>query len=176
METNRIKIKIGSAEFEAEGPAEIIAPQFEAFMAAIAVLPKENPLGSTTAPANTPPAVNTPGSTAPPNGGVSQDVLDRVFKSGETLSLSALPSGDNAGGDAMLAMLYGYLKLKGHTTVTGTSLMKSAKMSGITIDRVDRAMNQPDYVLAAGVRKARRYQLNNRGIARAAEIINAILQ
>lgn len=178
MENNRIKIKIGDSEFEAEGPAEIIAPQFEAFMAAIAALPK------VVASALATPAANSPGQIYPPatntvlTGGVPQNVLDRVFRQGETLSLAALPHGDNAGAEAMLALLYGYLKLKNESAVTGTMLMKSAKRSGVPIDRVDRlmGMSQPEFVLAAGVKKARRYQLNNPGIAKAEEIINAILQ
>ena len=78
----------------------------------------------------------------------------------------------------MLALLYGYLKIQSEQNVTGTTLRKSALVSGVNIDRADRVLNGliPDYVLAGGVRKARRYQLNNRGIARAEGIIKQILQ
>ena len=168
METHRIKTKIGVHEFEAEGPKELVTAQFEAFMAAVSSMPKDTPTTIT------PPVVPPP--PLPLVTAATGEVLERVFRQGDTLSLAALPAGDNATPDAMLALLYGYLKLKGETTVTGTSLMKSAKLSGVAIDRVDRAMNQPEYVLAAGVRKARRYQLNNRGISRAEDIIKAILQ
>jgi hypothetical protein len=103
--------------------------------------------------------------------------LDRVFRQGANLSLAALPRGDNGDRDAMLALLYGYLKLDSQPTVTGTLLMKSAKISGVGIARVDRVMNSmEEFVLAAGVKKGRRYQLNNRGIAKAEEVIKAILQ
>lgn len=173
MENNRIKMKIGDAEFDAEGPSEIVTAQFNAFIAAIAAR-------STKAVV---PVVDDGGDEVPPNNfmpgtGIPQPILDRVFRKGDTLSLAALPTGDNASADAMLALLYGYLMITGENAVTGTSLMKSAKISGIPIDRVDRLMSvsQPDYVLSAGVKKARRYQLNNRGISRAEEIIKAIVQ
>lgn len=177
METTRIKVRIGDAEFEAEGPQELITKQFDSFMAVVSATPKKEPTA--------PPSAAVGGPTQPASGAapptpaseVASAVMERVFRQGDTLSLAALPNGENASSDAMLALLYGYMKIKNETTVTGTSLMKSAKLSGVSVDRVDRLMaaNQ-DLVLAAGVRKARRYQLNNRGIARAAQIINAILQ
>jgi hypothetical protein len=177
LDTYRIKMKIGVHEFEAEGPTDLVTTQFDAFMAAVSTATALQEAAGTF---NLNPPI-TPAPHAPPiapatASEVTEAVLGRVFRQSDILSLAALPNGDNATADAMLALLYGYLKLKGETTVTGTSLMKSAKLSGVPVGRVDRAMNQPEYVLAAGVRKARRYQLNNRGIARAEEIIRTILQ
>lgn len=181
MENNRIKIKIGDAEFEAEGPTETVQAQFDLFMKAIAgrvtSAPTAIPLGPTPSTASS--VVEIASTTTNTSGEPTPDVLSRVFRDTDALSLAALPhSGENPNADAMLALLYGYLRLRNENAVTGTSLMKSAKISGISIDRVDRLMDvhQPDYVLVAGVKKARRYQLNNRGIARAATIINAIIE
>lgn len=178
METNRIKIKIGDAEFEAEGPSEIINAQFEAFMKAVSGRPNGSPVTPVTQAQHSAAAAMVLAQAQAATQSLTQDMLDRVFRQNEHLSLAALPHGENADSDAMLAILYGYLKLKNENTVTGTSLMKSAKISGVTIGRVDRIMglHMPDYVLAAGVKKARRYQLNNRGIAKAEEIIKAVLQ
>lgn len=78
-------------------------------------------------------------------GAVAGVTMDRVFRQGDRLSLAALPKGDNATADAMLALLYGYLKMQGEPTVNG-------------------------------VRKARRYQSNNRGLTRAEEVIKTILE
>lgn len=169
METHRIKMKIGVHEFEAEGPREIVTAQFDAFMSAVSSIPTVAP-----SPVN---QLGTPITPAAPEE-VSRTILDRVFRQGETLSLAALPHGDNAKADALLALLYGYLKLSEQQTVTGTSLMKSAKVSGVTIERVDRTISayQPDFVLAAGAKKARRYSLNNRGLAKAEEVIRTLVQ
>jgi len=167
METHRIKMKIGVHEFEAEGPRELVTAQFEAFMAAVSSLPAgapSNHLGTPITPATPLEA--------------SQAILDRVFSKGDPLSLAALPSGDNAWENALLILLYGYLKINGEQTVTGTMLNKAAKKSGVVVDRIDRAMSihQPDFVLVAGAKKGRKYSLNNRGIARAEEIIRTIVQ
>lgn len=180
METNRIKIKIGDAEFEAEGPTETVQAQFDSFMKVVAERATTAPVAQ--APVSnqsTTLAANAATAAATTTGEPTPDVLSRVFRDTDALSLAALPhSGENPNADAMLALLYGYLRLRNENAVTGTSLMKSAKISGIPIDRVDRLMeaHQPDYVLVAGVKKARRYQLNNRGIAQAAKIINAIIE
>lgn len=171
METHRIKMKIGVHEFEAEGPKDIVTAQFNAFLKAVEKIPGAALAAALAEPPPSPPTPATPQE-------VSNAILERVFRPGDTLTLAALPSGDNAKSDAMLALLYGYLKIKGEISVTGTSLMKSAKQSGVIFERVDRIMDtlMPAFVLAAGVKKARRYQLNNPGIVRAEEIIKAILQ
>ncbi len=169
METHRIKMKIGVHEFDAEGPKELVTTQFEAFMAAVSSMP-----------AGTPAQVNQLGTPITPvtPGEASQAILDRVFSKGDPVSLTALPSGDNAAANALLILLYGFLKISGDQTVTGTMLNKAAKKSGVNIDRLDRAISvyQPEFVLAAGAKKGRRYSLNNRGIMRAEEIIRTIVQ
>lgn len=169
METHRIKVKLGNAEFDAEGKPEAVQAQYEAFLKLVALLPKPE----TVAP-------KTDFIKVTPTGAIeiADAVLDRVFRRGDVLSLSALPSGEEREADTMLALLYGYLKLQNEQTVTGTSLRKSALVSGVNIDRADRVLNTliPDFVLAGGVRKARRYQLNNRGLTRAEGIIKGILQ
>lgn len=179
METHRIKVKLGDAEFDAEGNPEDVKAQYEAFLDLVSSMPKAQTAQPPTAPAHNKTFV--PGQPNNDPQGIPQDVLERTFRKGDNLSLAALPSGDDAAKDAMLALLYGYLKLESATTVTGTSLMKSAKISGVDLGkagRVDRVMAglMPDYVLAAGVKKAKRYQLNNRGIAKAEAVIKAIHQ
>jgi hypothetical protein len=179
MDSHRIKVKLGDAEFDAEGKPEDVKAQYEAFLALVSSLPKQAaPHVSTATAYNKTPV---PGQPNNEPHGMAPEALERIFRRGDNLSLAALPSGDNAAQDAMIALLYGYLKLQSESTVTGTSLMKSAKISGVDlgkVGRVDRVMAAliPDYVLAAGVKKAKRYQLNNRGLAKAEAVINAILQ
>jgi hypothetical protein len=176
METYRIKMKIGVHEFEAEGPQDLVTAQFDAFKELISSGPK-----GVTAPNAASAFTQTNGSAINPATptDVSQAILDRVFSKGNPLSLAALPSGDNAASNALLILLYGFLKINGEQNVTGTMLNKAAKKSGVVnIDRIDRAMSvhQPDLVLTAGAKKGRKYSLNNRGIARAEEIIRTLVQ
>jgi hypothetical protein len=176
MDQHRIKVKLGDAEFDAEGKPEAVQAQYEAFLALVSSMPKV-PVPQSTTYNKTP----VPGQPNSDPQGISTEVLERIFRKGDNLSLAALPVGDNATQDAMVALLYGYLKLQSEATVTGTSLMKSAKISGVDlgkVGRVDRVMAglMPDYVLTAGVKKAKRYQLNNRGLAKAEAVIKAILQ
>ena len=73
----------------------------------------------------------------------------------------------------MLMLLYGYTKLGTEQSVTGTTLMKAAKLSGVSIGRIDRVMDgkNKEYVLAAGAKKGRRYSLNNPGITKTEQLM-----
>lgn len=172
--THRLKIKIGSAEFEAEGPPELVKEQFASFLAALPQASKESPPPAAVAPVA---PVETPGITPPPALTLERDVLGRVFADGEPLSLMALPRTDNANPDALLVLLYGYHKLRDEQAVTGTMLMKSAKKSGVPVERVDRSLgsNAP-LINAAGAKKGRKYSLNNRGITAAEGIIRRMVE
>lgn len=175
METHRIKVKLGDAEFDAEGSAEAVQAQYDAFLKLVEAA-RTKPTTSVAIVPQTPTPF-TPETPIPPAGGaVRPATLDRVFRKDDNLSLVALPSGDAREEDAMLALLYGYRVLLGVQHVTGTLLKKSALLSGVTVDRADRIMNGliPNFVLAGGVKKAKRYQLNNRGTARAEAIINSL--
>jgi len=169
METHRIKVKLGDAEFDAEGKPEAVQAQYDAFLKLVAARPKPEP---EPAPKQNLAQVK----------GISIEIadvaLDRIFRRGDVLSLAALPNGEGREADAMLALLYGYAKLQNEQSVTGTMLRKSALVSGVNIERADRVMNGliPDFVMAGGVKKAKRYQLNNQGLARAESVIRTLLQ
>lgn len=191
-ETSRIKFKLGEHEFEFEGGREDAAEAYKAFLGAVQGLVAAAPV----APPAPPP---TPAPPAPDNTGINVDVervvkrerkelppellqdtppLKRVFAEKDAvISLLALPKTDNAESDALLLLLYGYQELKNSEyPVTGVRLMQAAKQSGLhQVDRIDRKIAaNAQYVLAAGNRRGRRYQLNNQGIAKAKEMINAI--
>ena len=180
VDTHRIKMKIGSAEFEAEGPKELVTEQFKAFMEAVTAMP----VAATASPATASPvaptvAVQAPAAPEPStqNGtGVPAQIMERVFAAGEMVSLAALPNSGNIELDSLLALLYGFHS-KGEQAVTGTALMRSVEKSGVRVGRIDRCLEKyPDFVLIAGQRKARRYSLNNRGMAKAAEVIKRIVE
>lgn len=112
--------------------------------------------------------------------GLDQTTLDRLFAKDKhgTVSLRALPSGDNAEGNALVALIYGANRLANEQQVTGSRLMKAASQSGLSrVDRIDRFLRAEigHHVTAAGFKKGRRYGLTNPGIRRAEEILTAIL-
>ena len=177
--THRIKIKLGDAEFDAEGPSDLINAQFSAFLEAVSkATPKAAP-----APV-APPSSDTSGDAADANNAaasnapsVSTDTMSRVFKVNDTVSLLAIPKSDKPAADALLVLLYGYDRMKSINAVTGTTLMKAAKQSGINVDRIDRIIGTRDeFVNFAGAKKGRRYSLNNRGVAEAEKIIRKMME
>jgi hypothetical protein len=109
-----------------------------------------------------------------------RSILDRLFAKDKhgTVSLTALPSGENAECDALVALVYGAAKLGGEQQVTGSRLKKAAKQSGLhQVDRIDRSLATAigQYLTTAGFKKGRRYGLTNPGIRRAEEILKGIL-
>lgn len=165
--TQKIKIKIGDAEFEAEGPSELVRAQFSEFMAAINRAPAIAPLATPVVP-----PTGAVGDTPPPSDGISTALMSRVFRTDNGISLYVIPKGDNSKSDGLLLLLYGFAKLVNEHTVTGTSLMQAAKRSGLNIDRVDRFMvNNEQFTNSSGLKKGKRYSLNNRGIQQAEKII-----
>jgi hypothetical protein len=183
----KLKIKLGDHAFEFEGDAAMAQGMYEAFLAAL-----KSSAAAPAAPAQTPTATPapvqeqlndgkgalTPAPTPAPN--PFQEMmtpLARVFVERDgVISLQALPKTENPEGDALVLLLYGYQELKSSEyPVTGVRMMQAAKLSGVKVDRIDRTFDgQTQYVLTAGQRRGKRYQLNNLGIVRAKEIIGAL--
>lgn len=73
-------------------------------------------------------------------------------------------------------MTCGYGKLKGEHKITGVTLMKAARQSGVKVSRVDRYMEmKKDYVLSGGAKRGRRYSLNNKDTRYVEDMINSML-
>lgn len=176
---HRIKTKIGAHEFEAAGDKDSVNAHYEKWLAAITAMPVAAP-AAPAAPATpaSESAASTAGGGVVPQAGVSRDLFDRVFRQDDGISLAALPTTENVQQDALISLLYGIWKTSGESQVTGTALMKAARTSGINVDRIDRVINAyiPAYVTAGGVKKGRRYQLNNPGIAKAEEVIRTMMK
>jgi hypothetical protein len=172
-ETHKLRIKIGDAEFEAEGSQESIKLQYDAFLAALAVTPR--------APA----ARGGEGGGGIDHGGgrtttEDQDQLIAKAYIGDAdkdlVSLRYLPKGENREADALLLLIYGYSKLKGAEAVLGTQLLRAARQSGLTLDRVDRHVAKYDsFLRKGGARKGMKYSLNNQGFVKAAELLDQLI-
>jgi hypothetical protein len=179
-EPYKLRIKIGDAEFEAEGDQATVDAQFAAFMAAMSAQPR-----AAAAPAAaTPPAPdngNGGGNGGADNGQVGDAADPMVRKAFSTakdmVSLNVLPNkSPNKEADTLLMLLYGFAILKDQEMVLGTQLIRAARQSGITLERIDRAIAKHEsLLLKGGQRKGMRYGLNNQGKKEAKEMLTALL-
>jgi hypothetical protein len=165
---HKVRVKIGDAEFEAEGSEETVKEQYDRFLASLPAAQTAKKLGDT--------ASADEGRQAA--GGDPDTALARAFKDeADVVSLRLHPKGDNRDADALLMILYGYLMLKGQREVLSTQLARSAAQTGLGLDRIDRTMakNEP-YCGRGGERKGTYYSLNNVGINRAKELLAMTFQ
>lgn len=165
----RLKITVGEDVFDAEGPEAAVKEQFAEFRSLVEERAK------TQKPGNTPatPEGNGARHAAPPAG----DLHSRVFQQSPdgTVSLKVLPKGKDKDADALLLILYGFQKLKGQDNIFGTRMSKAAQISGVSVSRIDKALERhSDYYIRGGQRRSANYTLNNQGITKAEEIMNHI--
>lgn len=178
-------MKIGAAEFEAEGSPDSVKEQLMLFVElvgkhldakAFPVIPAAAavPNGSKAVPA-APTGLTVVLSDDPQP--ITDEVLARVFRRDEdAVSLLALPKTEQPEGDALLVLLYAFQRLLSKPNVTAVTLMQAARQSGVTAGRADVALkSKSDLVMAAGVRRGRRYSLNNRGYVHAEGLIRKMI-
>src|ERR1700730_17853323 len=97
---HRIKVKIGAAEFDAEGSPELVKEQYEAFLSAISQQPTLLVNPEPSSPSKSEPQMV--------QGKFARALIDRVFRQGDPLSLMDTPKTDNADADAILVLIYGH--------------------------------------------------------------------
>jgi len=168
---SKIKVRIGDAEFEAEGAPEDIKAQYASFMEMLKVAPTIPP------PAQTPPDKPKPG--AEITGDAERDaLLKKIFEidTSGLISLRILPRGENAAADSMLLLLYGYRKLGAAERVFAVTLAKAARKSGVIFERTDRAL-EPHRALFghAGLKRGTTYTLNNAGEREAERMLPTLI-
>lgn len=166
----KIAIKLGGAEFTAEGPADLVKEQFAAFMEAASRAAPTRPDGA--------PEARGGGSAEREEDHVDEitaQLIDRVYGDrGNTVSLKVLPKGGAA--DALLLLLYAFLNQRGEDEVTGAALAAAADLSGVQMGRLDRTIaTRSEFITTSGVRRGKRYGLNNRGIKECERILAGIL-
>lgn len=171
---HRIKVKIGTAEFEAEGKRDLVVKQYDEFIAIVSQMPK---VAANEAQPALPPDAEKKVHAAFGSSKIPKSVLDRVFRQNGVLSLMDTPKTDNAEADALLVLIYGHTELTGKPDVTGVALVKSASKTGLNIDRVSRTIEaRADLIRCSGIKKGTRYSLNNRGIAEAERLITKMVE
>lgn len=168
----KLRVKLGEAEFEAEGEEEVVREQYEMFLEAISGTQDvvAQPRQSATDTQNDAPDDK--------SDEFDSNLLDRLFSVERgVLSLRVLPQTKSRSADALLLLIYGFMKLQGEHDIFGTKLMKSARQSGLSIDRVDRVISaHKGLYMRGGARRGAKYTLNNQGVKKAEEIIEKMFQ
>ncbi|HXX21115.1 MAG TPA: hypothetical protein VEJ46_17065 [Candidatus Acidoferrum sp.] len=166
MDTQKLKIKIGEHEFEAEGPVEVVQAQFAAFKELIASATTVSRKAQEQKSEPAQPAAN----------GSSQVLLERIVRvDGRIISLTAR-TGSIA--DAIILILYAQKILRNNETVTSTEVVDGLKTSGHMVTRVDSTMRKLEaegLVIKIGQRRATQYRLTNQGVTRAQEIARGVI-
>ena len=157
----KLHIKIGSAEFLAEGPEATVSEQYRQFLTLVATTGHG---GEQARPAN-----NKQGSEGDSWPTRQHKDLGRVFDEnadGIIYLRQSLPPDSNPA-DAIIQILYGFLVLKDKSEVPAGVLMASVSHSGITMNnRLDRLLTQhADFISQVGSKRGSRYRLTNPGIA-----------
>ena len=169
---SRVKTSVAGHPFEMEGPAADVMEHYKMFIETVqmALQAQSAPVAST-ADSGAPAASR---DSLP--GRLSANPMDRVFHVvGDVVSLKRVPNSKGKNADALLMLLYGYHKLRDAEWVLGTRLMKSAKLTGLKIDRVDRFFGpNTDYIETQGQRRGKKYKLNAQGAGRAEQFIEAL--
>ena len=166
METTKIRIKIGDHEFEAEGPAEMVQAQFEAFRSLLSLAPQKVEQ----------PEPEIPLAPDENKGHISHVRLDRIMRAqGRVVSLTAIPEKDE---DAALLILLGNKEMRANESVTGGEVGDGLAQSGRPVARTDRVMEKlidDNYVLKSGMRRATRYRLSNTGHQKALSVAKELI-
>jgi hypothetical protein len=166
---HRIKIKLGDAEFEAEGAEATVQAQYEQFLSTFERIGQKS----------VPPQVTNSTLEKPPAGALDDALLGRIFdvRQDGVVALKVLPKGDGKEADAFLLILYGYRRLKQEEDVLGTHLLRAAEYSGLTAYRPAQALAAHErYVIRGGHKKGSTYSLNNQGVTKAEEIATKIFE
>ena len=162
MDSNyKLQVRLGSAEFSAEGPEETVKQAFEKFLKAVSSSPEKPSIETSRSEKGSPLAQAIK---------AGQPLFDKVFlREGEVVSLRLLPPDSaNRNAEAAILLLYGYQTLLQLSEVPITKLNTGLRKSGLSFDRLDRFIGTHRHLyMRGGTRSGARYSLNNQGIAQA---------
>ena len=177
MESSRLKMRIGSHEFEAEGSPEVVQQQLEAFKVLLLAQPVsiggEQPIRPE-APTSEEIASAAPVPAAPPS--AAHVRLENILHAdGRVISLTALPGTVE---DSALLIMLGQKELRNNISATGQEIGDGLAQSGRPTQRVDRIMEKhirEALVLRTGLGRATRYRLTNQGLSKALNVARELL-
>src|SRR3989442_2638057 len=172
MDAYRLRVKIGTSEFEAEGPEQMVKEQFEEFKRLI------EPRGGGA-------SVRSHGAApAATNGDSHQETApelpegyERMFQvevrnGRKFVRLHFLPTGEGREAVALRLVLLGYRKVLNEDRVRVTTLLEALRSSGLPLQRLDGHAAggiQEGLLLKGGTGKGGTYGLSVTGVKRAEE-------
>lgn len=167
MDTYKLRVKIGSHEFEAEGPPKDVKTQFEEWKKLITSSPRTSlapDAGTAKLPAtHVTEAQTREGLRAP------WDVFN-IDSKRKLVTLLVHPTGESRDADAALLVLYGYKQAFEQDEVPVTKLKESLEVSGLRPDRIDRTLSvhiKAGFIMKTGRAKGGKYRLTNTGFSHA---------
>lgn len=178
MQVYKLHVKIGNAEFDAEGTEETVTRQFEEFKALLSSHPVNQP--STVELVANASSARMDDAASP---GKSLGIFGALYKAEERdgknlMTLRMLPR-DNKASFSFLLVLHAY-KILGFDEVPVTTLKECLDRSGVRVARIDRGaaamLEKENLVRRTGTRKASRYWLTNSGVTRAEELATQLLR
>lgn len=172
MAENRLKIKIGEHEFEAEGPTEIVQAQLAAFAELVSKIPASPPPKPAEPTRETVEQPQNGGS----NSGTQQLNLDKIMRADGRLVSLTVSTEDVA--DSALLLLYGQRHYRNNDSVTGGEVLDGLRETGQNVTRIDYTLHRlaaDGYVITTGSGRGRRYRLNNRGVQKAQELASELI-
>jgi len=184
VDAYKLRVKIGAAEFEAEGAEDTVKAQFEEFKSLLAA-PTGPQAQTLVTPAPAGNGANQRGATVTAE--QTEDVpqgFERLFAVDDSygrkaVTLRLLPQGEDREWVALLLLLWGFKRKFGEERIRVTVLKDVLERSGLTIDRVDRVADKPQrngLLLKGGKAKGGTYALTNTGQARAEQEFKQLLE
>lgn len=155
-----LQVRIGDAEFSAEGPENTVRQAYEDFLNAIS----EGVVARATQKADEGDQESDEGAD-----GVTDDILDSAFKVDRqegVVSLRLLPPGDGKQkkADAAILIIYGHETLLDRDHAPVMELNEGLRQSGLTVKRLDRFIDtHKGLYMKGGTRSGGRYSLTNHG-------------
>jgi len=169
MDPLKLHVEVNGSKFDGEGPADIIKKAYDDWLAKV----NSSPVAAATK-APDPDASKLGLNKANPLPGEMAELYKRVFIERDGLIiLQVLPANKD---DALLLLMHGYQKLKpDEYPVTAVRLMQVANVSGVNIERLDRALaTKSEVLLKAGFKRSTRYSLNIRGEQEAINLMKTL--
>jgi len=182
MDIQKLRVKIGPHEFEAEGPSEVVQAQFEAWRELIVASTSAQGASSDLGSGGTDPDPEPDEEQPEENGG--ERALDPLVlqaferdRQGRMVTLRYLPQSQRRDADAAVALLYGFQLLLNNDRVLVGTLKDALQRSGIQPGRIDKTLDvyvRRGLVLKGGRGPGGRYSLSNQGRNKAEEVIRTL--
>ena len=174
--TYKLRVKLNGSEFFGAGDKEAVKEDYKAFLEAQATQkPATN--GSSRGVSGTS-SSSGEGSGGVPHDNIEQSILERVFAVNESgqVSMRILPRTERRDADSLILLLYGYKTLGNQPEINSGVLAQAARQSGLQLNRLDYTIaTYQQLITEGGLRRGKRYGLNNQGVNHAEQLIRGML-